>query len=63
MFYSDAIEIARNRLAKPSKTESDLLKLGREAYRTTDEEALALLKGLDIVPVQRNKGICCNSTI
>jgi site-specific DNA-methyltransferase (adenine-specific) len=57
MFYSDAIEIARNRLAKPSKTESDLLKLGREAYRTTDEEALALLKGLDIVPVQRNKGI------
>ena len=54
---TDAIEIARRRLAKPIKSESNLLKAGREAYRTADEEALALLKGLDIVPVQRNKGI------
>ncbi len=54
---SDAIEIAHSRLAKPIKSESNLLKLGREAYKTTYEEALALLKGLEIVPVQRNKGI------
>ena len=54
---SDAIEISQSRLAKPVRSESNLMKLGRDAYRTADEEALALLRGLDIVPVQRNKGI------
>ena len=54
---SDAIEISQGRLAKPVRSESNLLKSGRDAYRTADEEALALLRGLDIVPVQRNKGI------
>ena len=52
---SDAIEISQRRLAKPVRSESNLLKSGRDAYRTADQEALALLKGLDIVPVQRNR--------
>ncbi len=54
---SDAIEISQSRLAKPVRSGTNLLKSGRDAYRTADEEALALLRGLDIVPVQRNKGI------
>ena len=53
----DAIEISRSRLAKPFRSESNLLKSGRDSYRSADQDALALLKGLDIVPVQRNKGI------
>ena len=54
---TDAIEISRSRLAKPFKSESNLLKSGRDSYRSADQDALAMLKGLDIVPVQRNKGI------
>ncbi|MDE0632784.1 MAG: site-specific DNA-methyltransferase [Caldilineaceae bacterium] len=53
----DAIEIARGRLARPFRSESNLLKSGRDAYKSADQDALALLKGLEIVPVQRNKGI------
>ncbi|MEW6736195.1 MAG: hypothetical protein AB1489_33185, partial [Acidobacteriota bacterium] len=41
----------------PLKTDSHLLKVGRAAYQTDDQEALQYLKGLDIVPVQRNNGI------
>lgn len=53
----DAVEIARQRLENPSKSESNLLLVGRDAYANADEEALALLQGLDVVPVQRNRGI------
>lgn len=53
----DAIEIAQSRLNQPFKTESHLLVKGRDSYHTADEEAITLLKDLDIVPVQRNKGI------
>ncbi len=53
----DAIEIARGRLASPFRSDSNLLKAGRDAYKSADQDALALLRGLDIVPVQRNKGI------
>ncbi|HRQ36596.1 MAG TPA: site-specific DNA-methyltransferase [Chloroflexota bacterium] len=53
----DAIEISHQRLAELTKSESELLKLGQEAYRNADEESLALLRGLEFVPVQRNKGI------
>lgn len=53
----EAIDMAHKRLAKPTKSESTLLKKGRAAYQQADQEALALLKGLEIVPVQRNKGI------
>lgn len=53
----DAVEIARKRLQNPSKSESNLLQVGRAAYANADEDALALLQGLDVVPVQRNRGI------
>ena len=54
---AEAVELARQRLALPVKTSSELLRKGREAYVQSDEEALACLYGLPIVPVQRNRGI------
>ncbi len=53
----DAIDLARQRLRNPIKSESNLLQTGRDAYKNASQDALALLQGLDIVPVQRNKGI------
>ena len=53
----DALSLARGRLAEPAKTDSMLLQKGRDAYQTAEEKALALLDGLDFVPVQRNQGI------
>jgi site-specific DNA-methyltransferase (adenine-specific) len=53
----DAIQLASNRLRSPERTDSKLLALGRESYRTADDSILALLAGLDFVPVQRNAGI------
>lgn len=52
-----AIALARKRLASPFKTESALLQKGRAAYRGVDTAALAHLGELDLVPVQRNRGI------
>jgi site-specific DNA-methyltransferase (adenine-specific) len=54
---TEAIDLTKERLSNPTRTESNLLQAGRESYRTADEQALTLLKGLDIIPVQRNKGI------
>lgn len=53
----DALEITRKRLKHPVRTESKLLQQGRSSYKSADEEALSLLRGLEYVPVQRNKGI------
>lgn len=53
----EAVMLARQRLSKPEKTESPLLHMGRESYRTVDSGALALLDGLGCTPVQRNNGI------
>lgn len=53
----DAVELTKQRLINPIRTASNLLKKGRESYLTVDEEALALLQGLDAIPVHRNKGI------
>jgi site-specific DNA-methyltransferase (adenine-specific) len=53
----DAVALARQRLANPEKTNSPLLEAGRESYRTADDAALALLEGLDCIPVHRNNGI------
>jgi site-specific DNA-methyltransferase (adenine-specific) len=53
----EAVELTRERLANPEKTESSLMEAGRESYRNVDGRALALLDGLDCVPVQRNNGI------
>jgi site-specific DNA-methyltransferase (adenine-specific) len=54
---SEAVELSRKRLQEPTKTDSNLLKKGRMAYVNVDANALALLTGLDFVPVQRNNGI------
>jgi site-specific DNA-methyltransferase (adenine-specific) len=54
---TEALQVARERLACPTRTRSPLLETGREAYANACPEALAHLKGLDIVPVQRNRGI------
>ena len=53
----EAVALARKRLADPEKTESALLQKGRAAYDNADKDALALLHGLDLLPVQRNSGI------
>lgn len=53
----DALELTRHRLKNPIKTESKLLKKGGKAYLNQDPKIAAILDRLDIVPVQRNKGI------
>ena len=53
----EAVSWRRQRLAEPFKTSSELLRKGRDSYIQSDEEALAYLHGLPIVPVQRNRGI------
>lgn len=54
---AEAVQLAKDRLVEPSKTSSELLRKGRESYIQSDEDALAHLHGLPIVPVQRNRGI------
>ena len=53
----EAVELTINRLKNPIKTESNLLKKGRESYNNVDKEALGLLHGIAYHPVQRNRGI------
>ena len=53
----EAVELARQRLVQPVRTSSELLRKGRESYLQSDEESLAVLCGLPVVPVQRNRGI------
>lgn len=54
---ADAVTLSKQRLESPVKTESELLKKGRKSYITADEKALDLLKGIELQPVHRNKGI------
>lgn len=53
----EAVDLAQRRLAAPIKTESAMLKKGRASYVNADKDALSLLAGLDLLPVQRNAGI------
>lgn len=53
----DAVEISRDRLKNPVKSESNLLKKGRDSYLTADKKAISILEGLDLNPIHRNKGI------
>ena len=53
----EAIELSKRRLDKPVKTESKLLKNGKEAYKNQDSDILDILREIDAEPVQRNKGI------
>jgi site-specific DNA-methyltransferase (adenine-specific) len=52
-----ALALARRRLAQPMKTESPLLEKGRESYRGAALSLLQQLGDLDLVPVQRNRGM------
>lgn len=53
----EAIALTKNRLEQPFKTESALLKRGREDYARKDTEILTCLQGLDYHVVQRNQGM------
>lgn len=53
----DACELAATRLAAPVRSESELMRSGRESYRNADDDILRYLHGLSFVPVQRNQGI------
>ena len=53
----EAIELSKQRLENPIKTESNLLKNGKESYINQDPKITEILNRLGIVPVQRNKGI------
>jgi site-specific DNA-methyltransferase (adenine-specific) len=52
-----ALALARRRLAQPMKTESLLVEKGRESYRSADLALLEQLGDLELVPVQRNRGM------
>lgn len=52
-----ALELARQRLAQPTKTESLLLEKGRDSYRGAGLALLGQLGDLELVPVQRNRGM------
>lgn len=53
----DAIRLTEKRLEDPVKSESQLLKDGKESYLNQDEKILDILEHIKAVPVQRNKGI------
>ncbi len=53
----EAIALTQQRLEQPFKTESALLKKGREEYLRKDTDVLTYLQGLDCHIVQRNQGM------
>ena len=53
----EAIKITQERLQSPIKSESNLLKKGKGAYKNINEMVEKLLHGIDYIPVQRNSGI------
>lgn len=53
----DAVALTEERLSQPFKTNSNLLKVGADAYRTKTESDLSILSQFDCDIVQRNKGI------
>lgn len=53
----EAIDLAKERVSNPVRTDSRLSKVGRDAYRNVDPVASSLLGDLETIPVQRNSGI------
>ncbi|MBP7846216.1 MAG: site-specific DNA-methyltransferase [Candidatus Pacebacteria bacterium] len=53
----DAVNLAHKRIENPIRTDSNLLKNGKDSYLNQDPEILEILKLIDATPVQRNKGI------
>ena len=53
----DAIEITKQRLHNPIKSISNILTKGKDYFIKQDPNILKILNRLNIIPVQRNKGI------
>lgn len=53
----DAVVLTKERLAKPFKTNSKLLRVGVEAYKTKTQADLSILSQFECNIIQRNKGI------
>jgi site-specific DNA-methyltransferase (adenine-specific) len=53
----DAVNLTKVRLKNPVKSESNLLKNGKESYNNVDNSVKNLLHDIEYVPVQRNNGI------
>jgi site-specific DNA-methyltransferase (adenine-specific) len=53
----DAINLTKSRLENPIKSESNLLKKGKESYKNVDILVEKTLHDIDYIPVQRNNGI------
>jgi site-specific DNA-methyltransferase (adenine-specific) len=53
----DAINLTKSRLENPIKSESNLLKKGKESYKNVDILVEKILHDIDYIPVQRNNGI------
>jgi site-specific DNA-methyltransferase (adenine-specific) len=54
---AEAIKLTKSRLDNPIKSESNLLKKGKEAYQNVSNMVEKLLHNIEYVPVQRNSGI------
>jgi len=54
---ADAVALAKSRIENPVKTDSNLMKVGREAYRTDASEVDRALAEIAHARVQRNKWI------
>ena len=53
----EAVELSNRRLNSLIKTESQLLKKGKSAYKNLTEKQMEILRCFNAVPVQRNSGI------
>lgn len=54
---NEAIQVSRERIESQIRSISNLLIHGRESYNEADLGAIAILTGLEIVPIHRNRGI------
>lgn len=54
---SDALELSKDRLARPFKSDSNVFKLGKSSYMNQTVEVNNILEIIGATPVQRNKGI------
>ena len=53
----EAVQLSSERLKEPVRTESKVLKKGRQSYINQDSQTLEILNRLCVIPVQRNRGI------
>ena len=53
----DAISVTLGRIENPIKSESNLLKKGKEVYNQHDRTVAHVMSGIEYTPIQRNKGI------